>query len=304
MMSLIWAVMLGVALYAIIVLVLSTKAQESDSVQMRLEEIKAMETYRYVEVTPVQSFRRRIVDPLFQRLAALVGSAVPTNEAQVSALRKKLAAAGYNATPRQYIGRVGAIVILSALLGFVLGLPSGLVPAIEFAALAAAAVYVLARFDLGSRATRRREAIESNMPDVLDIMSASVSAGLGFDQALAHVVDHYSGPLVDEFVIVLNEMSVGRSRESALSAMAQRIETDPITTFVNAIIQADKLGIPIANVLQTQAASIRQYRRQKVEEKAAKLPVKILLPLVCFIFPSLLVVLLGPAALSIVATFS
>lgn len=303
-MSLIWAVMLGVALYAIIVLVLSTKAQESDSVQTRLEEIKAMETYRYVEVTPVQSFRRRIVDPLFQRLATLVGSAVPTNEAQVSALRKKLAAAGYSTTPRQYIGRMGAILILSALLGFVLGLPSGILPAIEFAFFAGAAVYVLARFNLGSRATRRREAIESNMPDVLDIMSASVSAGLGFDQALAHVVDHYEGPLVDEFVVVLNEMSVGRSRESALNAMAQRIEADPITTFVNAIIQADKLGIPIANVLQTQAASIRQYRRQKVEEKAAKLPVKILLPLVCFIFPALLVVLLGPAALSIMTTFS
>lgn len=303
-MTIILALMLGVAVYAFLVLVLSSRAQENDSILTRLEEIRAMESLRHVEVSPVQSFRRRIVDPVMRWLSNIIGSAVPTNEAQTSALKKQLAAAGYNVTPRQYLGRIGAILVLCALGGFILGLAAGLLQAIEFALMAAAAVYVFSRFNLTSRATRRREALEANMPDVLDIMSASVSAGLGFDQALSHVVEHYSGPLVDEFRIVIKEMSVGRSREAALEAMAERIDTDPISTFVNAITQADKLGIPIANVLQTQSNSIRQYRRQAVEEKAAKLPVKILLPLVGFIFPALLVVLLGPAVLSIMNAFS
>ncbi len=303
-MVIVWALMLGVAVYAVLVLVLSSRAQENDSVLARLEEIKAMDSLRSFEVPPVQSFRRRIVDPAMQWLSGVIGSAVPTNEAQTSELRKQLAAAGYNTTPRQYIGRIGAMMVLGAAGGLVVGLSAGPLQAIEFAFIAAAAVYVLARFDLGSRVTKRREALEANMPDVLDIMSASVSAGLGFDQALSHVVDHYSGALVDEFRIVLKEMSVGRSRESALEAMSARLDSDSISTFVNAITQADKLGIPIANVLQAQAVAIRQYRRQAVEEKAAKLPVKILLPLVGFIFPSLLVVLLGPALLNIMNAFS
>ncbi len=303
-MVIVWALMLGIALYAVLVLVLSSRAQENDKVLTRLEEIKAMDSLRSFEVAPVQSFRRRIVDPVMRWLSNAIGSAVPTNEAQTSMLRKQLAAAGYNTTPRQYIGRVGAIMILCTVGGLLVGLPAGPLQAMEFALMAAASVYVLARFNLSSRVTKRREALEANMPDVLDIMSASVSAGLGFDQALSHVVDHYNGALVDEFRVVLKEMSVGRSRESALEAMAERVDTDAISTFVNAITQADKLGIPIANVLQTQAVSIRQYRRQAVEEKAAKLPVKILLPLVAFIFPSLLVVLLGPAMLNIMSAFS
>ncbi len=303
-MNIIWALMLGVALYAVIVLILSSRAQENDAIAMRLEEIRAMESFGFVRVDSVQSFRRRVIDPILKWLSGVIGSAIPTNEAQTSALRKQLAAAGYNVTPRQYLGRIGSILVLCSVGGFILGLPAGLFSAIEFAASCASSVYVFARFSLSSRVTKRREALEANMPDVLDIMSASVSAGLGFDQALSHVIDHYSGPLVDEFVIVLKEMSVGRSREAALQAMAERADDDSLTTFVNAVVQADKLGIPIANVLQTQAVSIRQYRRQAVEEKAAKLPVKILLPLVGFIFPSLLVVLLGPAVLSIIATFS
>lgn len=302
-MVIVWALMLGIAIYAVLVLILGSRAQENDSILARLEEIKAMESLKYVETTPVQSFKQRIVDPVMRWLSGAIGSALPTNEAQTSALRKQLAAAGYNMSPRAYLGRVGAILVLCAIAGFALGLSAGLLQAVEFALVAAAAVYVFSRFNLGSRATRRREALEANMPDVLDIMSASVSAGLGFDQALAHVVEHYSGPLVDEFNIILKEMSVGRSRESALVAMAERVDTDSISTFVNAITQADKLGIPIANVLQAQAVSIRQYRRQAVEEKAAKLPVKILLPLVGFIFPALLVVLLGPAVLSIMQAF-
>ncbi len=303
-MVIIWALMLGIAIYAVLVLILSSKAQENDSISTRLEEIKAMESFKFVEVTPVQSFKRRIVDPAMRWLSGLIGSAVPTNEAQTSMLRKQLAAAGYDTTPRQYLGRIGAIVVLCAIGGFILGLSAGLFQAFEFALLAGLSVYVFARFNLSTRITKRREDLEQNMPDVLDIMSASVSAGLGFDQAVSHVVEHYDGPLVEEFRVILREMSVGRSRESALAAMAERVDTDAITTFVNAIIQADKLGIPIANVLQTQSVAIRQYRRQAVEEKAAKLPVKILLPLVGFIFPSLLVVLLGPAVLSIMAAFS
>ena len=133
------------------------------------------------------------------------------------------------------------------------------------------------------------------MPEILDLLSVSVSAGLGFDQAMQYVVEKTDGELTAELAITQREIRLGRSRDEALRGLAERCKVDALRMFVSAITQADNLGIPISNILQVQAENARREHKQKVEEKAAKLPVKMLIPLVFFIFPVIFIILLGPA---------
>jgi tight adherence protein C len=148
--------------------------------------------------------------------------------------------------------------------------------------------------------TERKEAIFRDLPDILDLLAISVEAGLGFDQALAVVCTNFTSPLADEFSRSLKEMELGLPRREALENLKRRTEVPELSNFVLALTQADVLGLPIARVLHTQATEMRTRRRQWAREKASKLPVKILFPLVLFIFPAILVVILGPAAASII----
>ena len=150
---------------------------------------------------------------------------------------------------------------------------------------------------------QRSESILKSLPDVLDLLSVSVEAGLGFDAALQKVVEKSQGPLADEFDTALNEIRMGKPRREALRDMARRVEVDDVSTFVGAVVQADTLGVSISNVLAVQAEQVRQKRRQRAEEKAQKAPVKILIPMLFFIFPTIFIVLLGPALLQIGKVF-
>lgn len=307
-MQLFWILIFGVALYAAIVLIMSSRVSERDMVSLRLKDIQNMSTLGAApDRDPLRSLRQRLINPLFKRVANMVGTVIPTNPKQRAQLSMQLRASGSTLDPDQYVGRIASFMILG---GVCMGLLSGLVMRSDVAHIVlyvlvgVFGVFVVARFSLTSKVTARKDDIEANMPDALDLLSTSVSAGLGFDQALLHVVAHCEGPLIDEFAMIEKEIALGRTRSEALQSLADRCEVEALTTFVNALQQADRLGIPIANVLATQAEAIRRYRKQRVEEKAAKLPVKILLPLVGFIFPALLVVLLGPAAVSIVGALA
>ena len=147
---------------------------------------------------------------------------------------------------------------------------------------------------------KRKDLMVKSLPDVLDLISVSVEAGLGFDAALQKVVEKTAGPLTEEFEQTLNEINMGKPRREALRDMANRIQVDDISTFLGSIIQADQLGVSMTNVLRIQSRQVRENRRMKAEEAAQKAPIKILIPLVVFIFPTLLVVLLGPAILSLI----
>ena len=133
------------------------------------------------------------------------------------------------------------------------------------------------------------------IPDTLDLLTISVRAGLGFDAALAKVVEKLKGPLSDEFRRALAEVRVGKARREALRDIVPRTEVGPLTNFIGAIIQAEQLGVSISKVLQVQSEQLRIERRQRAEEQAAKAPIKMLFPLVGCIFPSLFIVILGPA---------
>jgi tight adherence protein C len=149
---------------------------------------------------------------------------------------------------------------------------------------------------------RRQDAITKTLPDVLDLLCVSVEAGLGFDAALSRVARNTTGPLAGELARVLQEMQIGKSREEALKALSGRTSVAELRTFVAALVQASDLGIPIGNVLREQAKEMRLKRRQRAEEIAQKLPVKITFPVIVCILPALFIVVIGPGVLSLMQT--
>ena len=148
-------------------------------------------------------------------------------------------------------------------------------------------------------ATQRKIHILRKLPEVMDLLVVSVEAGLSFDMALLRVVDKFRGPVSQEFQKVLREMQLGKPRKDALRDMSDRVNLIEMTSLVNAILQTDQLGVGIANVLRLHADMIRDKRQQAIEEQAMKAPIKMLIPLVFFIFPSIFIVILGPAFLNI-----
>ena len=149
----------------------------------------------------------------------------------------------------------------------------------------------------------RRTAIRRSLPDVLDLLVVSVEAGVGFDGAMQKVVEKSAGPLPDELARVLEQIRLGKSRAEALRETGQRTEVSDLISFVAAVQQAETLGVSIAKVLRVQADAARERRSQRAREAAAKLPVKLLFPLVFFIFPALFVVILGPGAIRFAELF-
>jgi tight adherence protein C len=169
---------------------------------------------------------------------------------------------------------------------------------------APAFLYFLPDLLVYNTALKRQEAIELELPNTLDQMLICVEAGLGFESAMARAASYGGGPLAQELTRTLQDIQVGRPRQEAYEAMAARSSVQDLRGFVRAVVQADKYGIGIAKVLRAQAKDARVKRRQRAEEKAMKLPVKVLFPLIFFIFPVLFIVLLGPAAIKIIEAFS
>lgn len=157
---------------------------------------------------------------------------------------------------------------------------------------------------LTRKVDERRQAMLRALPDVLDLLVISVEAGLGFDSALARVVSTVPGPLSEEFFRMLQETRVGVSRRDAMRHLMDRTDLDELRSFLLAMIQAEAFGVTIARVLRVQADEMRVKRRQRAQEKAFAAPVKLVFPLVFCIFPSLFIVLLGPAAIQIADAFA
>jgi tight adherence protein C len=216
----------------------------------------------------------------------------------------KLQKAGYPGGLRgaDWVG----VKLLSAIVFAVLFLLLGLlmtggtfVVALLFAFVGVAVGYIAPEFWLGRKIRSRAMELVLQLPDALDLLTISVEAGLGFDAALAKVVEKMEGPLVDEFRQALAEVRMGRTRRDALRDVASRSDAQPVSNFIGAIIQAEQLGVPIAKVLQIQSQQLRIERRQRAEEAAAKAPVKMLFPMVGCIFPTIFIVILGPAIVTV-----
>lgn len=170
--------------------------------------------------------------------------------------------------------------------------------------LAAAFGYVLPNILLYNAGEKREKLMRNALPDALDLLTVSVEAGLGFDAAVDRVARNTDGPLSHEFARLLQEMNIGVGRTDAMRAMAERTSLDDLKSFCLAMVQADSLGIPIGRVLRIQSGEMRTKRRQRAEEKAQQVPVRMMIPLVLFILPCLFLVIMGPAGIQIAETFS
>ena len=162
-----------------------------------------------------------------------------------------------------------------------------------------AAPMIVTRYLLKAKITSRTKKMERQLPDALDLLAIAVDAGMGFDQALQYVISDMKGPLIDELTVTTRQMSFGKTRSEAFEALAERCNQKSITNFSSAVIQAAKVGIPIRNVLESQAQAIRQDHMAAVEQRAAKASIRMILPMVGFIFPTIFIVLLGPSVLSL-----
>ena len=188
--------------------------------------------------------------------------------------------------------KVLSAILFLALMGFPVG--------IFFGIGGLAVGFLFPEFWLGRKIRQRQTDMILQLPDALDLLTISVEAGLGFDAALAKVVEKMEGPLIQEFRQALAEIRMGRLRRDALRDVASRADAQPVTNFIGAIVQAEQLGVPIAKVLQIQSQQLRVERRQRAEEAAAKAPVKMLFPMVGCIFPTIFIVILGPAIVTVV----
>ena len=157
---------------------------------------------------------------------------------------------------------------------------------------------------VSGRANRRRNAIDLALPDLLDLLTVSVEAGLAIEAALVRVSERGKSPLHEEVRRSMSEIALGRRRRDALLALAQRVNVPPVASLVNAMNQADRSGMELGPVLRAQADQVRQRRRQRAESAAMKAPIKMLFPLVFFIFPAMFIVILGPAALNLKEVFA
>lgn len=252
------------------------------------------------------SFKERVLVPLVDRFVSLGKRFTPADHND--RVRQKLEMAGNppgwtvdRVTALKVIG-LGGMLALSFLFTVLVGTGFGLSLVVIVAGTVAG--YFAPNMYLYQRGAERAEAMRKTFPDALDLLTISVEAGLGFDAALAHVAKNVEAPLSDELARVLQEMQIGLGRAGALRALGERTTLEEMRGFVSAMVQADAFGIPIGKVLRVQSSEIRVKRRQRAEEKAQQLPVKILFPLVLFILPCLFIVVLGPAAISIIAMFS
>jgi tight adherence protein C len=218
-------------------------------------------------------------------------------------LPNRIAAAGLagRVTPESFAALRIGLVGLAALAAIVFGTAAGLSGGAIFILLAVGCAlgWIVPGTVLDHRAAARRERVAEALPEALDLLAVSVEAGLGFFGAIQRLVEASTGPLGEEFALVLTDLRVGQSSEQALKRMAKRIDTPEIASFVRAVIQGEQLGISLARTLKNLADDTRKRRRAVAEERAAKAPVKMLFPAALFIFPALFIVILGPAVLTL-----
>jgi tight adherence protein C len=270
-----------------------------DPLQSRLAEYADREAPTSLEELEMSlSFRDRVLMPAFKASADLATRFTP--EQQIEATRKKLELAGKAQTtdPRTFFGTRIMLTLLLGGLGFWLFFiqtQQSAFNAILLTAVFTLLGYYLPIMQLNSQIKRRQNNIIKALPDALDLLTICVEAGLGFDSAMGKVYEKWDNDLAVAFGRVIQEIQLGKQRRDALRDMATRMDVPDVTTFTAAIIQADQLGVSIAKILRIQSDQMRVKRRQRAQEKAQQAPVKMLIPMVFLIFPSIWIVLLGPS---------
>jgi tight adherence protein C len=246
------------------------------------------------------SIKERALGPAMEKAARAVLRINPKMSVRQVELRLHSAGMARRVSPIAFLASKLFTCGGGLVLGFIVGSAyKGTAMGIMLSAAFAAMGFIAPDFVLNSRIRNRQDRIRADLPDALDLLAVSVEAGLGFDAAVVKLTEQYEGPLGEEFSLTLAEMRVGESRQDALKKLAERTAIPEIGAFSRAIIQADQFGISLGRILRVQAVDTRHRRQLAAEEKAMKAPVKMLFPTVIFIFPSMFIVVLGPAFLNL-----
>jgi tight adherence protein C len=275
-----------------------------DLLESRLSQFRD-QTVTLEEIELQQPFSERFLRPAMERVGAFMNSRV--GRERVSIVGNKLSLAGHpgNLTVNGFISlKLVAGIILGVLFFFLFNLTGLTLPLLPdfIARIVAAAVvgligYMLPELWLRQKVQARQKEIRLALPNALDLLTISVEAGLGFDAALVRVTEKYKNALAEEFTQVLNEVRLGRPRLEALDDMGRRVGVEELHSFIQALIQSEQLGVGIAKVLRIQSEEMRRKRRQRAEEQAAQASLKMLFPMIGCIFPTIFIVLMGPAVL-------
>lgn len=251
-----------------------------------------------------EDFSTRIVKPVKDRIANLIQKYTPVK--QMSTIERKLDYAGrpndWNAgeyLSAQYLTTV-AIAVIAYVVTWLMG--SSFPNQVMALLLGLIGGYLLFELWIADKVMRRQKEIQKALPDVLDMMTISIEAGLGFDAAMQRVVQKAQGPIAQEFNDTLQEMRMGKTRREALRDLSLRTGVVDLSRFVESLIQADQLGVSLGNVLRSQSDQMRVLRRQRVQEQAMKAPIKMLFPMIMFIFPATFIIILAPSIIKLIET--
>jgi tight adherence protein C len=290
-------------LIAVLVYIGLREDRGRDPLQDRLAQYGDRELPESLEEIELSlSFKDRVLIPVAKGLASITVRFTP--QKQLESTRRQLELAGSNADPTTFFASRILFLVVFALLGAVLGfvvMNEPFTTAILYTVAGAALGFYFRVLQLKSRIRKRQENILKALPDALDLLVICVEAGLGFDMAMGKVYEKWDNELALAFGRVLKEIQLGKLRREALRDMAERMDVPDVNAFTAAIIQADQLGVSMAKILRVQADQMRTKRRQRAQEKAQQAPVKMMIPMVLLIFPSLWIVLLGPAVLQVMS---
>jgi len=289
---------LAVVLFAIVALIIVSMMQpaQTDVIGDRLSQFTER-TMTLDELELQQPFSQRVLLPLTRTILGQLGKFGPKQSAERLKVSIQQAGNPGNITPVMFSGLRMALFILLLVISGAVTFGQGMTAsqALMYTAVGGALGYLLPGMWLGQQIKKRKHNIVKALPDALDLLTISVEAGLAFDLALTRVADKWDNELSKEFKRALTDTRLGRARRDALKDMAQRTGVDDVQTFVAAIIQAEQLGVSIGKILRIQSDQMRIRRRQRAEEAAHKAPILMLIPMAFLIFPSLFVVILGPA---------
>jgi tight adherence protein C len=300
--------LIGGAVFGSVVLLIMFAFTTTEARLTGKASLRAIESYTWQNdelVAKQKSLFDRVIKPIFGQSTALGRRFTPVG--YVDNVRKKLMHAGRRGPDE--LDRFLAVRVLTIgvipFVGIGLSVLPGLEAKMKFWCFLLLGIALLLGPDatLNKQVTFRQKQIRRALPDILDLLTISVEAGLGFEQAVDRITDSVPGPLSDEFNRMIGEMRAGQARSDALTGIETRTGVEEVKSFVMSMVQADTFGVSIGRVLRAQADEMRIKRRQLAQEAAQKAPVKMLLPMTFFIFPALFVVVLGPALINIAANF-
>ncbi len=278
---------------------------KEDSIQSRLERIKE-EGQTEEETIYSKPFSERVIKPVIENVGKSLLKLAPTEWIRNMETKIIMAGKPKNRGVKDWITLQAILILLfpGGVLFMMTQLHAPLKSTVMVTLSITAIILLYPSMTLNSKIRVRQKEILKSLPDVMDLLTVSVEAGLNFDAALSRVVEKMPGTLSREFETVLQEIKVGRSKKDALYDMADRLSVQDLRSFIAAVVQADQLGVSLGRVLRIQAEQIRLNRKQRIQEQAMKAPVKILIPMVIFIFPVIFIVLLGPVAINLIDMFS